>query len=269
MGVRYVYFTTYAHNRAKSVLKTGVGLYYFLNGNILTCIDGDLKLTRSTCPAYNSTLATYQGKLVLVGGRLISDHSIRSQGFEPSKEMWYCSNSFGLEEDLCRDPCTNKIWSLQKNLSWAEELPPMTAKRSGAAVLSIGEHLLVAGGGDREAVKETVEVFDGERWLRTLSPHVLLWKSASIFLKGMWYVKGEQDIVFARVDTLIAKAGEMEAALDLEHDAGENVWMKLPGGIPRRIVAFRDYILALGDTGTCTYCSSSLNTEGECWVAAG
>ena len=183
-------------------------------GDVLICCkkDSESHMSIIPCPAVNSTLTTYQGKLILVGGRVASTY-------------------------------TNKLWSLQDDGSWIEELPPMTTERSGAAVLSTGHHLIVAGGGYLDAVEEIVEVFDGKRWLKTLSPPELLSSATSALLDGEWYVKGvQQNVIFsARVDALIANTGEDEA------DYVE--WRELPElHVPLKhssIVAFCGYILAL------------------------
>ena len=190
---------------------------YILGYRELICFDGDQKLPKKIpCPAANSTLTTYQGKLVLVGGH-----------------------------DLIDLQCTNKLWSLQDDDSWIEELPPMTTKRCGAAVLSIDHHLIVAGGEDKEAVEVIVEVFDGKRWSITYSPRVLLWKSKSVLHDGVWYVFGERDVVSASVEALIDNANGKVA----EHDTRQNMWRKLEKLeelLPvSSIVIFRGHILIL------------------------
>ena len=198
------------------------------NGGVLICYKSDSKSQTPICipcPVVNSTLTTYRNKLVLVGGQATTQ--------------------------TCRHG-TNKLWSLQEDSSWAEELPPMTTERSGAAVLSTGHHLIVAGGGYWDAVEEIVEVFDGKRWLRTSSPPELLLSATSALLDGEWYVKGvQQEMIFsAGVDALIANAGEDEA----EHVE----WRELP--VPEledislkwsSIVAFCGCILVLETNNRC------------------
>ena len=207
------------------------GNVYLFGGNQVTCFDGDMKCqeTMNVPDQVHGfcTLTTYQSKLVLVGGQY-GKHCVPSE----------------------------KLWSLQKDNKWAEFLSPMRMGRNGAAVLNTNNHLLVAGGGDSKAVKELVEVFDGQNWLSTIYPFRLLKTSTSTFLNGEWYVKGQRDIFVAKVDKLIAMASKDEA----ECDSGENVWRQLPvhQRFPQRnIIAFCDCILALGTDGGkfCTHAS--------------
>ena len=194
------------------------------NKSVLMSCDHDIKSwTEIPCPVEDTTLTTYKGRLVLVGGI--------------EKQMTTNGDT----------TVTNKLWSLQDDGTWAEELPPMIAKRYGAAVLSTVDHLIVASGITPDDTKECrgVEVFDGKRWLWTESlPDDFLYRSpTSTLLNGEWYLKGEmQTSVFsARVDALIANAGEDEA--------GHVVWRKLPKEAPFRhstLVAYGSCLLTLG-----------------------
>ena len=185
------------------------------HGDLILCCDSDMQLlTTIKCPTRESALTTYQGRLVLVGG----------------------------EEGATRHP-TNKLWSLQDDGTWAEDLPPMLTWRFCATAVSTGHHLLVAGG----MGESTVEVFDGKRWSTTEPLPVRGHDVKSALLNGEWYLMGRwiphRSVFSASVAALLASAGTGERT--------HFVWKKLPEA-PLAFsspTAFCSLLLAIGGRG--------------------
>ena len=141
---------------------------------------------RSPLPTRRSAFTAYQDKLVLVGG----------------------IDATGL---------TGKIHCLQKpleyNSQWINDdvkLPPMRTPRCGAAVLSIGQHLLVAGGEGFDGAMTAVEVFNGKEWRPTLSLPKEGKDMTSTVLNGKWILMGGtlgRSVFCANIDGLIQCGG--------------------------------------------------------------
>ena len=88
-------------------------------------------------PTRYSALTTYHNKLLLVGG----------------------------EEDSTGQ-ITNQLWVFEEGeQTWTQPLPPMPTRRCGASVVSIQDHLIVAGGEKNDGKTNTVELFDGQQWV--------------------------------------------------------------------------------------------------------
>ena len=105
----------------------------------ILCFDPKMKSWKTIkSPTCWSALTTYQGKLVLLGGK----------------------------EDATTH-VTNRLWTLQDDDGrWTDELLPMPTPRCGASAVDTGSHLIVAGGYSEEhySALNVVEVFDGFRW---------------------------------------------------------------------------------------------------------
>ena len=86
---------------------------------------------------------TYHSQLVLVGGR---DSNTRE--------------------------ATNQLWVLDEQYHWTQPLPPMTTKCYKASAISVGDHLIVAGGqdGNHACPLDEVEMYDGHQWRKVQSP---------------------------------------------------------------------------------------------------
>ena len=183
---------------------------------IILCSDGDLKSwTLIKSPTYWSALTTYRGKLVLAGG-----------------------------VEVATECTTNKLWSLQEDGTWAEELPPMPTQRSRPTALSTGQHLLVAGGVGVGGAEGAVEVFDGEKWSRSESLPKGGPNMKSALFKGEWYLMGGPmqgcSVFSASVDALLATAGTGERT--------HTVWRTLPEAPLERssTAVFGSHLLAIG-----------------------
>ena len=186
------------------------------SSNIMRCNSSMQFQTDIKSPAYWSALTTYQGKLVLVGG-----------------------------VDITVGPTTNKLWSLQDDDKWAEDLPPMLTQRNSVTALSTSNYLLVAGGrGVSGAEESAVEVFDGLKWSTTAplpkgGPYIrsaLL--NGELYLMGGWWQGCS--VFSAELATLLASAGTGEGT--------HSVWRTLPEA-PLKVsspVAFGSLLLAIG-----------------------
>ena len=90
-------------------------------------------------------LTTYQGRLVLVGGR----------------------------ENSATAP-TNQLWVMWEEGTWTQPLPPMPTPRTGASAVSSQHYLIVAGGVGYSCevltTLDVVEVYNGKQWVRTAAP---------------------------------------------------------------------------------------------------
>ena len=193
-------------------------------GDLILCCDCDMQLlTTIECPTHESALTTYQGRLVLVGGR----------------------------EGATRSP-TNKLWNLQDNGTWAEDLPPMPTRRRRATAVSTGHHLLVAGGMRDGAV----EVYDGKRWSTTEPFPVEDYDKGDYVMKsalvnGEWYLMGGAwlgwSVFSASVAALLASVGTGERT--------HSVWRTLPDA-PLEFsspTAFGNILLAIGGWGEFSF----------------
>ena len=183
--------------------------FYIRAYDTILCLDNDLKsweLIES--PTHFSALASYQGKLVLIGG----------------------------EENTTRE-ATKKLFSLQDDGTWREELPPMLTPRRFPTAVNTGHHILVTDGTD-------VEVFDGSKWSRAQPlPEKLTHILTSTLLNGGWYLMTKFQVMgslfCASVDDLIASACAGER--------GQNVWKSLPGPpLWATIGTFGGHLLAVG-----------------------
>lgn len=159
---------------------------YNIKKNIWTGID---------TPTYHYALATYQSQLLLVGGVDISNHDI-----------------------------TNKLWVLNDEFTWTKSFPAMLRKCRGASATSMYNHLVVAGGHDKNALT-LVQVFDGNHWSS--------WKAqcisrASYWMKslqdkGNWYLAGgrwlDGNIFYTSLKVLTSTKSI---------DKDESVWQSFP-----------------------------------------
>ena len=186
---------------------------------------------RSPLPTRRSAFTAYQDKLVLVGG---------------------------IDTTGC---VTGKIHCLQKpleyNSQWINDdvkLPPMNTPRCGAAVLSIGQHLLVAGGEGLDGPVTAVEVFDGKKWWTAESLPKKGKDITSAVLNGEWILMGGtlgHSVFRANIDDLIHCIG---------------MWMELPEAPLEKSCAtvFGNHLLAIGGKRPSLSPSDVEGEEGTC-----
>ncbi len=156
-----------------------------MDSNYLTHISTDLhSWTTTRAPYYDSSLATYQSKFVLVGGE------------HPS--TWERTNSL-LTSTTGRD--------------WKPSLRAMPTRRSWASSVSGGspEVLVVAGGkGSHHENLDIVEVLLNNHWTTADSLPSSCWDMRSTFHEGNFYFTGgvgKSEILFiCNLESLIASA---------------------------------------------------------------
>ena len=208
-------------------------------GDLILCCDSDMQLlTTMRSPTHESALTTYQGRLVMVGGREVATGD------------------------------TNKLWSLQDDGTWAEDLPPMPTRRRSATAVSTGHHLLVAGGLGEDGVKSAVEVFDGKRWSTTKPLPEGDYGMKSALLNGEWYLMGGlwpgRSVFSASVAALLATAGTNVRT--------HSVWKRLPVAPLEKSspASFGGLLLAIGGLGEynflCHCTQQALNSALDCGV---
>ena len=182
-------------------------------GDSILCYDSDMHLLMTIeSPAHLSALTTYQGKLVLVGGLEVATGDV-----------------------------TNKLWILQDDGTWDEDLPPMLTRRSDATAVSTSRYLLVAGGWRVDGAESAVEVFDANMWSRTEPLPKGGSDIKSVLLNGEWYLMGGlrqgRSVFSASVAALFASAGKVDS-----------VWRTLPEAPLElsSLAAFGSLLLTIG-----------------------
>jgi len=130
----------------------------------------------------------------------------------------YCSQLVlvgGVEPNL--NTIANKLWVLGDNQEWKDStIPAMPTERFGASAMSVGKHLIVAGGNNsdrewRDGHLSVVEVYDGHEWRRIQSLPQSCSRMKSVVDEGFWYLAGgiEQGkkVFYASLDSLTALKG--------------------------------------------------------------
>ena len=184
-------------------------------------------------------LATYHSKLVLVGGRNLN-----------TKEA------------------TNQLWVLDEQNRWTQPLPPMTTKRYKASAVSLGNHLIVAGGqgGSHACPLDEVEMYDGHQWKKVESlPRACTWMKSTLH-EGKWYLAGGKrqgnEVYQTSLESLIATS----------EGAGQtSVWKKLPDA-PLELsatVMFRDQLITIGGGKPLSSAIHAYSPSTNSWVHVG
>ena len=206
-------------------------------------------------PTDQYALATFHSQLVLVGGKY------------PDTEV-----------------ATNQLWVLDEQDHWTQPFPPMKTERYRASAVSVGDHLIVAGGcsggvigggvigggvigggviGDAVAL-DVVEVYDGHQWKQLRSLPRALWRLKSAVLGGNWYLAGETKqvckVYYTSLESLIAtsqKAGQT------------SVWKNLPDAPLQwsTLAVFRNQLITLGPGRNYNSAVHAYNTDS--WVHVG
>ncbi len=149
-------------------------------------------------PTKSAALVVYRSQVSLVGGK-----------------------------DVTTGKATNRLWVMEEDV-WTEPLSPMLCVRYGASAISSAEHLIVAGGADdRNRYCDTVEVCDGEKWMRTSLLPLARSYMKSTCHSGNWYLVGGISqyvtIFCASLVALIEKATQPR-----DSSTQETAWQTLP-----------------------------------------
>ena len=184
-------------------------------------------------------LATYHSKLVLVGGRNLN-----------TKEA------------------TNQLWVLDEQNRWTQPLPPMTTKRYKASAVSLGNHLIVAGGqgGSHACPLDEVEMYDGHQWKKVESlPRECTWMKSTLHERN-WYLAGGSGQGSEVYQT------SLESLIVTSEGAGQtSVWKKLPDA-PLELsatVMFRDQLITIGGGKPLSSAIHAYSPSTNSWVHVG
>ena len=144
-------------------------------------------------PTHSYSLTVYRSQLVLVGG------------------VGYWHNTV-----------TNEIWVLDEEHCWdSSAIPAMPTERFGTSAVSVGDHLIVAGGnkGGINGRLNVVEVYDGHKWRTVQSLPRPCSRMKSAVDEGFWFLAGGvgqgKEVFYASFEDLTA----LESA---------GVWVILP-----------------------------------------
>ena len=214
---------------------------------------------RSSLPTRRSAFAAYQDKLVLVGGIDTTGdvtgkiHCLQKPLESNSQDKLVLVGGIDTTGRV-----TGEIHCLQKhNSQWINDdvkLPPMNTPRCGAAVLSIGQHLLVAGGEGFDGAMTAVEVFNGEKWQPVASLPKKGKDMTSAVLNGEWILMGGtlgRSVFRANIDDLIHC---------------RDIWKELPEAPLEKSCAtvFGNHLLAIGGKRPSLSPSDVEGEEGTC-----
>lgn len=190
-------------------------------------------------------LTTYHSQLVLIGGvdpntRNIADPVTRKASttnhdtgkvniVDPTTNLDNADTTADTRRatTMNDDRATNQLWVLDEQHHWTQPLPPMAIKRLQASAVSVGDHLIVAGG-QGVGPLDAVEVYDGHQWREAQSLPIAQSWMKSVLHEGKWYLDGgaqaEEDckIYYTSLESLIATTHS-------EGDKQSSVWKELPG----------------------------------------
>ena len=164
----------------------------------------------------------------------------------------------------------NKLWVLDRG-EWDESaIPPMTTERFGASSISVGEHLIVAGG-DKGGINgrlDVVEVYDGHAWRTVQSLPQTCSQMKSAVDEGLWYLAGGVDqgtkVFYTSLESLTARPQRAESKV---------VWGILPDAPIERStpVIFKMQLMAIGGVTGRLYSSAihAYSRDTKKWVHMG
>ena len=164
----------------------------------------------------------------------------------------------------------NKLWVLDRG-EWDESaIPPMTTERFGASSISVGEHLIVAGG-DKGGINgrlDVVEVYDGHAWRTVQSLPQTCSQMKSAVDEGLWYLAGGVDqgtkVFYTSLESLTARPQRAESKV---------VWGILPDAPIGRStpVIFKMQLMAIGGVTGRLYSSAihAYSRDTKKWVHMG
>ena len=233
---------------------------------------------------YNANAAVLENK-VYIGGRilntgsssklLIYDFTENLWDILDTPTQWYALATYhsqlvlvgGVDPYTYVERVTNKLWVLEEQDNWTQPLPPMITKRYQASAVSVGDHLIVAGGcaGSVGGALDVVEVYDGKQWRQVQSLPKACWGMKSAVLKGNWYLAGgieqSRKVYYTSLELLITTSRE----------TGEtSVWEKLPDAPLEwsALAVFRNQLIAVGGGN---YYSSAIYiySSTDSWVYVG
>ena len=228
----------------------------------------------------NAQAVFLKDKLYIGGGTASSDSSrlVIYDFINDSWEMlntptaWYSLTAYHSQlvlvggVDSSTRMCTNKLWALNEQQRWSQPFPPMQTNRFGASIVSIGDHLIVAGGCGDDPLN-TVEVYNGHQWKKGQPlPKPCYWVRSTLY-KGNFYLPGgmSREIIFTSLESLIATTHSDQG---IEQTS---VWKYLPD-VPQiwsSLVTFQSHLMAVGGQYPQSSALHAYSHYTNSWVHAG
>ena len=158
-------------------------------------------------PTRWSALASYRSELVLIGGKL-------AETGDTTEQLWV------LKED---------------DRTWVQPLPSMLTARWGASAVSMEDYLVVVGGalGSFMVRKvDSVEVYDGQQWVKTDPLPKACYNMKSTYYSGMYYLMGGENqgtlVFYTSLNSLIEKATNQHLPNSPSNSEQQSIWKTLP-----------------------------------------
>lgn len=233
---------------------------------------------------YNAQAVVLKNKAYIGGGSLYPEPSSRLLVYDFTKNSWntletptdlYALATFHSQLVLVggrypdTEVATNQLWVLDEQDHWTQPFPPMKTERCLVSAVSVGDHLIVAGGcsatvlGDVRALN-VVEMYDGHQWKQVRSLPRALWRLKSAVLGRNWYLAGETKqvckVYYTSLESLIATSEE----------AGQtSVWKNLPDAPLQwsTLAVFRNLLITLGPGHNYNSAVHAYKTDS--WVHVG
>ena len=205
---------------------------------------------------------------------LIYDFTKDSWDIIDAPTEWYALTSYHSKLVLVggRDPntkeATNQLWVLNEHNQLTQPLPPMTTKRYHASAVSVGDHLIVAGGQDGSHVcpLDEVEMYDGHWWRKIESLPKACWWMTSTLHEGNWYLAG------GRGQSNEVYQTSLESLIATSEGAGQtSVWKKLPD-VPLEHSAttiLGDKLITVGGGNPLGSAIHAYSPKTDSWVQVG
>ena len=194
---------------------------------------------------FNAQAVVLKNKVYIGGGCMSPGPSSILLVYDFTKDLWdrldtptqwYALTSYNSQLVLVggTDPntgiATNQLWVLDEQCKWIQALLPMTKERYQASAVSVGDHLIIAGGQGSSHVGplDEVEVYDGHLWRKAKSLPTPRSSMKSALHEGKWYLDGGAQaaedcmIYYTSLESLIA-------TIHSEGDEQSSVWKELPG----------------------------------------
>lgn len=212
--------------------------------------EAEMKTLKTPATTHWSALATFFGKLVLIGGRLPSEQA--------TNQLWVLPDGVNDDDD---------------DSHWIQPIEPMSTPCWGASAVNRGEHLIVAGGVKDHPTSplDFVQVYNvrpGEWTSAKPLPHAAYFLK-TILHKDTWYLGGgrwqNRDVFCASLEFLILSASKDHS------DSVGDVWRTLPTMSARcsSLAVLEGQLLAVGgivQAGGPTREIQMYNKRSRSWV---
>ena len=231
---------------------------------------------------YNAQAVVLGSKVYVGGGSMDPGSSSRLLTYDFTKDsweivdtptLWYALSTYhsqlvlvgGVDPDT--EIATDQLWVLDEKHQWIQTHIPMMTKRCQASAVSVGDHLIVAGGcgGSEFDPLDSVEMYDGCRWRKIQSLPRACSGMKSTLHERNWYLAGgvEQDsrVYYTSLVSLIGTA----------HSNVTPVWRELPGTPLESSTpaVLRNQLISVGEGHPYNSAIHAYSPNNNCWVHVG